>query len=206
MRGRVWLIIGAAVGIAVALGRLPYLAGAGRSLAATAERLVLSGANRIISGAASAGASRRVVLGLGSLIAVILPGLTALLLVVAARATIVVRRVIAAGIVVLGAASYFYQPHGAATGVLVLALAVAGIAVTLSGPLVAAPLALGAGLLGGEYLPTLVSSGTAATNSSVNAMHEALFNQPGTPTALQVALLVVAALPFVWAARLILFR
>ena len=206
MRGRVWLIIGAAVGIAVALGRLPYLAGAGRSLAATAERLVLSGANRIISGAASAGASRRVVLGLGSLIAVILPGLTALLLVVAARATIVVRRVIAAGIVVLGAASYFYQPHGSATGVLVLALAVAGIAVTLSGPLVAAPLALGAGLLGGEYLPTLISNGTAATSSSVNAMHLALYNRPGTPTALQVALLIVAALPFAWAARLILFR
>ena len=206
MKGRIWLIIGAAVGIAVAAGRLPYLAGAGRSLAATAERLVLSGANRIISAAASAGAGRRVVLGLASLIAVALPGVTALLLIVAARATMRIRAVIAVLIVALGAASYVYQPHGSATGVLLLALAVAGLAVTLTGPLVAAPLALGAGLIGGEYLPTLISNDTAATANSVNAMHLALYNRPGTPTALQVALLIVAAVPFVWAARLILFN
>ncbi len=206
MKGRVWLLIGVALGVAVAIGRLPYLAGAGRSLATTAERLVLSGANRIIAAAASAGASKRVVLGLGSLVAVILPGLTALLLVVAARASLRIRAVIAVLIVALGAASYAYQPHGNATGVLVLALVVAGLAVTLTGPLVAAPLALGAGLIGGEYLPTLVSSGMAATQSSVNAMHLALFNRPGTPAALQVAMLVIAALPFAWAAKLILTR
>ena len=206
MKGRVWLIIGVTLGVAVAVGRLPYLAGAGRSLATTAERLVLSGANRIISAAASAGASKRVVLALGSLVAVVLPGLTALLLVVAARASLRIRAVIAVLIVALGAASYAYQPHGNATGVLILALVVAGLAVTLTGPLVAAPLALGAGLIGGEYLPTLVSGGMAATQSSVNAMHMALFNRPGTPAALQVAMLIIAALPFAWAARLILSR
>ena len=206
MRGRFWLLLGVAVGVAVAIGRLPYLAGAGRSLATTAERLVLSGANRIIAAAASAGASKRLVLGLGSVVAVILPGLTALLLIVAARASLRIRAVIAVLIVALGAASYAYQPHGSATGVLVLALAVAGLAVTLTGPLVAAPLALGAGLLAGEYLPSLVSNGMAATQSSVNAMHMALYDRPGTPTALQVAMLVVAAVPFAWAARLILSR
>lgn len=206
MKGRVWLLIGVALGVAVAIGRLPYLAGAGRSLAATAERLVLSGANRIIAAAASAGASKRAVLGLGAVVAVILPGLTAFLLVVAARATLRIRAVIAVLIVALGAASYAYQPHGNATGVLVLALVVAGLAVALTGPLVAAPLALGAGLIGGEYLPTLVSSGMAATQSSVNAMHLALFNRPGTPAALQVAMLVVAAVPFAWAAKSILAR
>lgn len=206
MKGRIWLILGAAAGVAIAAGRLPYLAGAGRSLATTAERLVLSGANRIVAGAASAGASKRVVLGLGSLIAVVLPGLTALLLIVAARATLRVRAIIAVLVVALGAASFAYQPHGAAAGVLALAVVVAGLAVTLTGPLLAAPLALGAGLIGGEYLPTLVSGGLAASRSSVNAMHLALYNRPGTPGALQVAMLVVAALPFVWAARLILLR
>ena len=206
MKGRIWLIIGAALGVAVAVGKLPYLAGAGRSLATTAERLVLSGANRIIAGAASAGASRRVVLGLGSLIAVVLPGLTALLLVVAARGTLRIRAIIAVLIMALGAASFAYQAHGKAAGVLMLAMVVAGLAVTLTGPLLAAPLALGAGLIGGEYLPTLVSGGLAASSSSVNAMHLALFDKPGTPAGLQVALLVVAALPFAWAARLILFR
>lgn len=206
MKGRIWLIIGAALGIAVAVGRVPYLAGAGRALATTAERLVLSGANRLIADAASAGASKRVVLGLASLIAVILPGLTALLLIVAARGTLRIRAIIAVLVAALGAASFAYQPHGQAAGVLVLAMLVAGLAVTLTGPLLAAPLALGAGLIGGGYLPTLVSGGLAASQSSVNAMHLALFDKPGTPAVLQVALLVVAALPFAWAARLILFR
>lgn len=207
MRGRAWLILGVAAGIAIAAGHLPYLAGAGRSLAATAERLVQSGANHLVSAAAKRGASRRVVLGFGSLIAVILPGITALLLVVAARATLRIRAIIAILIVALGAASYAYQPHGSATGVLVLALAVAGLAVALTGPFVAAPLALGAGLIGGEYLPTLFTNGgRAATQASVNAMHVALFNRPGTPTALQAVLLIVAALPFALAARLVLFR
>lgn len=205
MRGRVWLLIGAVVGVAVAAGHLPYLAGAGRTLASTAEHLVLSGANRIISGAASAGAPKRVVLGLGGVIAVILPGTTALLLVVAARATLRLRAVIAVLIVALGAASYVYHSQGHATGVLLLALAVGALAVVVTGPLVAAPLTLGAGLIGGEYLPTLVNNRLAASTSSVNAVHMAIYNKPGTPAALEVALLIVAILPFAWAAKLVLF-
>jgi hypothetical protein len=194
--GRFWIILGAVVGVAVSLGHLPYLAGAGRVLSTTSERLVLSGANRIISAASAAGASRRVVLGFGSLIAVLIPGVTALLLVVAAKASLRIRSIIAVLIVALGAASYVYSPHGQATGVLLLALLVAGLAVTLTGPLVAAPLTLAAGLIAGEYLPSLFAKGHAATSNSVSAMHVALYNSPGTPTALQVALLIVAVLPF----------
>ena len=40
LRGQVWLIVGVLAGVAIAIGHLPYLAGAGRSLADTAERLV----------------------------------------------------------------------------------------------------------------------------------------------------------------------
>jgi hypothetical protein len=40
VKGRLWLIIGALVGVAVAAGRLPCSAGAGRSLSDTVERLV----------------------------------------------------------------------------------------------------------------------------------------------------------------------
>jgi hypothetical protein len=203
VRGRVWLVVGVIAGIAIAAGRLPYLAGAGRSLAATAERLVLSGADHIISGAAKHGAPKRVVLGIGGVITVLVPGATALLMIVGAKASLRIRSTIAILIVAVGAASYVYQPHGQASGVLVLALALAGLAVVLTGPLVAFPLALGAGLIGASYLPTLFSNRFAATQNGVNALHTSIYNRPGHPFALQLIMLVVAVVPFAWAAKLV---
>ena len=192
------------LGVAVVLGRVPYLAGAARSLASTAERLVLSGANRIVAGAATSGAPHRVVIGLGGVLAAAAPGLAALGLVAAAIGTLRLRAVIAVLLAGLGAASYAYLPHGEATGVLLLAMTMAGLAVTLTGALVAAPLAMGAGLLGAEFLPALVASHTALGKGSVNAVHLAIYNRPGTPTALQVAMLVLALVPFGLAGRLLL--
>ena len=203
MRGRVWLVVGVIAGIAVAAGRLPYLAGAGRSLAATAERLVTSGANRIIRAAADHGAPKRVVLGIGGVLAVVVPGITALLLIVAARVSLRVRTLIAMLIVAVGAASYVYQPRGQASGVLVLALAVAGLAVALTGPAVAFPLSLLAGLIGAAFLPTLFAKHFAATQNGVDALHVAIYNRHGHPLALQVVLLIVAVLPLAWAAKLV---
>ncbi|HMC38566.1 MAG TPA: hypothetical protein VKI19_02825 [Acidimicrobiales bacterium] len=203
MKGRVWLILGVLAGIAVAAGRLPYLAGAGRSLAATTERLVLSGANRIVSGAARHGAPRRAVLGIGGVLAVLVPGITALLLIEAARVSLRIRTLISLLIVAVGAASYVYQPHGAATGVLLLALAVAGLAVALTGPVVAFPLSLLAGLIGASFLPTLFARHFAATQNGVDALHVAIYDRPGHPLALQIALLVAALLPFAWATKLV---
>jgi hypothetical protein len=204
VKGRFWLILGAVVGIAIAAGRLPYLAGAGRSLAETAERLVASGAKNLLGDASSAGVSRRVVLGVSGGIAAALPGLTALALVAAARGGLRLRAIVAVLIVALGAASYVYEPHGKASGVLLLSLAVAGLAVTLTGPLLAAPLAAAAGLIGGEFLPGLLTSSMTVTQASVNDLHVAIFNHPGTPKALQIAALALAAIPFAIAARLIL--
>jgi hypothetical protein len=203
VKGRVWLVFGVIAGIAVAAGRLPYLAGAGRSLAATSERLVLSAANRIISGAADHGAPKRVVLGIGGVLAVIVPGVTALLLIEAARVSLRIRTLISVLLVAVGACSFVYQPHGQAGGVLVLALLVAGLAVALTGPLVAFPLALLAGLIGASFVPTLFARRFAATQSGVNALHVAIYNRPGHPLALQVVLLVVALLPMAWAAKLV---
>lgn len=206
MKGRFWLIAGAIVGVAVAAGHLPYLAGAGRSFASSAERLVGSGADRLTRAVASTGAPKRAVLGLSGLVAAILPGVTALLLIVAARGTLRIRALVGLLVVAIGAASFVYQGHGKATGALVLALAVAAIAVALTGPLVAAPLAALAGLIGGEFLPALARSGQTLTQRSVNDLHQAFYGHPGTPTALRLAILVIAAVPFVFAARLILWR
>ncbi|HWE56837.1 MAG TPA: hypothetical protein VG435_15095 [Acidimicrobiales bacterium] len=203
MKGRIWLFVGVIVGIAIAAGRVPYLAGAARSLVATAERLVLSGAKDLIKSAAKHGAPKRVVQGVAGVLAVVVPGITALLMIVAAKASLRIRSIIALLIVAVGAASFFYQPHGKAAGVLVLALAIAGLAVAVTGPLVAAPLALGAGLIGAEFLPTLFAKHFAATQSAVQALHLAIYNRPGAPFWLQLVLLIIALLPFAWAAKLV---
>jgi hypothetical protein len=203
VRGRLWLVLGAVAGIAIAAGHLPYLAGAGRSLANTAERLVGSGANRLIQDASLAGIPGRAVLAAGGLLAALLPGITALLLVLAARATLRLRAVVAVLVVALGAASYLYEPHGEASGTLILALVVAAAAVALSGPLVAAPLAGAAALIGGVFLPTLVTKGRIVTQASVNDIHTAVFGRPGTPGVLVAAVLILAVIPFFFAARLV---
>lgn len=203
MKGRFWVVAGVIVGVAVSLGRLPYLAGAGHTLVQTAEKLVQSGQSRVISGVASSGAPRRVVSGLGAVLADLAPGLTALLLVVGAKTTLRLRALIAFLVAALGAVSYAYHPHGQATGVLVLALVVAGLAVFLTGPLVAAPLAFGAGLVGASYLPTLLRRHETVTQASVRSLHLALFNNSGNPFVLQLLMLLLAALPFVWALRLV---
>jgi len=163
---------------------------------------VSSAANRLVADVAKTGASKRVVVGLGGLVAVLAPGLAALALIAAARATMAVRGFIALGVTLLGVASYFYHPGGQATGVLVLALVIAGLVLVVSGPLVVAPLALGAGLIGAEFLPTVISGHVAATSVAVNDLHQAIFATPGTPLALEVGVLVVAILPFAVAVRL----
>jgi hypothetical protein len=206
MKGRVWLVLGAVVGVAVAAGHLPYLAGAGRSLADTAERLVGSGAAKLISVVSATGAPARAILGLTGVVAAVVPGVTALLLVIAARGSLRLRAVVGLLVVALGAISYVYHPYGKATGVLLLTLAVAGLAVVLTGPLVAAPLCALAGLIGGEFLPALLRSSQVVTQRSVDDLHVAIYNHPGTPTALRLGVLVIAAVPFAFSLRLVLWR
>ena len=198
------MIIGAVAGIVVGLGRVPYLAGAARSLADTAQHLVADGGRHLIADVASTGAPQRVVLALTALIGVLLPGATALLLVLAARGTLRLRSLVALGIVALGALSFVYQPKGVAAGELVLALAAAGLAVVLSGPLLAAPLAGLAALIGTMFLPQLVSGHSSLALTNVSLFHQALTGNPGTPAVLQVVLLVIAAVPFAFAGRMIL--
>ncbi len=203
MKGRLWLVLGVLVGIAIGVGHLPYLAGAARSLSDTALRLVRSGGASLVHSAASYGAARRVVEGVAAAIAVLAPGVTALLLVAAARLSIRLRVVIGLLVLALGIAGYHYAPAGTATGALGLAIVAAVIAVVATGPLVAAPLAALAGLIGTEFLPRLVSGRLSVPRSTVLELHEALFARAGAPTWLQVVVLVAAAVPFAVAARLV---
>jgi hypothetical protein len=204
MPGRKWLVIGAVLGIAVALGHVPFIAGAARALAETALSIVSSGGTHLIHAVAKTGAPRRVIFGFTALIAVILPGLTALLLVVAAKGTLRLRAVAGVVLAVLGVASFFYHPAGVATGVVTVALVVAAIAIAASGPLVAAPLAGLAGLIGGAYLPRLITHHAAIEKNAVETMHRALYGHSGDPTWLQVAIVIVAFVPFLLAIRSIL--
>jgi hypothetical protein len=204
--GRKWLFIGAILGVAIAFGHVPYLAGAARDLAETALRVVASGGAHVVSGLAHTGAPKRVVLGISALVSVLAPGVTALLLVLAARGTLRLRAVIGLLLALLGAATFFYESNGHATGALLLALAVAGIAVLATGPLVAAPLAALAALITSTYLPRLLWHRNAIEGPAVRALHTALYARPGDPDGLQVALVVVAIVPFAFALRSLLRR
>ncbi len=201
MAGRKWLLIGAVLGVAIALGHVPFLAGAARALADTALGIVGSAGTHLTDAVAKTGAPLRIILGFTSLIAVIAPGVTTLLLVVAARGTLRLRAVAGLLLAVLGVASFFYHPAGVATGVVALALVVAGIAVVATGPLVAAPLAGLAGLIGGAYLPQLVLHPGHIERGAVEMMHRAIYGHAGDPLALRVAITVVACVPFVVAIR-----
>jgi hypothetical protein len=206
MKGRAWMIIGAVAGVAVAAGHLPYLAGAARSLSDTALHLVGHLGGDLISDVATHGGSQRLVVALTVVVGVVLPGVTALLLVLAARGTLRLRAIVGLAVVALSALSYVYQPKGIATGELVLALAVAGLAVVLTGPLVVAPLTGLAGLVGAEFLPQILSSRPTLAAGNVAAFHLAVTNRVGAPFAWQLILLIIAAAPFAFALRLLLRR
>lgn len=201
MRGRLWLIVGVLVGIGIAAGAVPYLAGAARSLSDDAQRVVGTAGAHLVRALGGAGAPSRVVLGLTAVVAVVVPGVTAWLLVLAARGVRRLRAVVAGVLALIGIAAFFYQPAGNALGALVLALAVAGAAVALSGPLVVAPLAALAGLIGAEFLPRLLVGPDGVPNAPVSQLHQALFTTAGSPWWLRVVLLVVAAVPFAFGAR-----
>jgi hypothetical protein len=206
VRGRGWILLGLAAGIAIAAGDVAFVAGAARALADTLERIVGSGGHHVIRAIAKHGAPKRVVQGLTALIAILLPGLTALLLIVAAKGTARLRALAAVVIVIVGVAGYAYHPHGIATGTLTLALVVAGAAVAITGPIVVAPLAAMAGLIGAEFLPQLFRAHSTTPNATVRSLHQALFGHPGAPLALRVVVVIVAAIPFALAGWLVVRR
>ena len=131
--------------------------------------------------------------------------MAALLLVVAARGTLRLRAVIAVLLAGWGAVSFAYESHGHALGVILLALVIATLAVALTGPLVAAPLCALAGLIGGEYLPRLLThNGRTLPNQPVAELHRAIFNTFSAPLWLRALMTIVAIIPFAFGARLIL--
>jgi hypothetical protein len=203
------MVLGFVLGLTIALGRTPYLAGAARDLAVAGESLVGSGGHRLLTDAARSGAPARVVEAATAVVAVLVPGVTALLAVVAARGTLRLRAVVAVLVVALGGATYAYLGHGVASGALLLALAVGAVAVAATGPLVVAPLCALAGLLCGETLPQVVRSGRHGgllAAQPAQLVHQAIYGTPGSPLWIRLVLLVVAALPFAFAAWLVLWR
>jgi len=203
VKGRLWLVLGVIAGIAIGVGKLAYFTGAARSLSDIAQRVVGTAGLTLVHSAASHGAPRRLVEGVTAVIAVLVPGVAALLLIYAARATLRLRVMIGVLVAALGAAAFFYLPRGSALGVALLALVAAGIAVLATGPLIAAPLAGLAALVATVYLPRLLASHSTLPNVPVSTLHRALFATAGAPLWLRIVVLALAALPFAVAARLV---
>src|ERR1700683_664753 len=94
MKGSIWIIVGVAAGFAIGIGKLVFFAGAAISFSDSAERVVGTVGLSLINWAAKDGAPRRVVEAITAVLAVLIPGITALVLMVAARATLRVRALI----------------------------------------------------------------------------------------------------------------
>jgi hypothetical protein len=204
VKGRIWLVSGVVLGVAIGIGKVPYVAGAADSLSDTAQRVIGTAGLTVIHAGASHGAPRRVVEGLAVLVGVLVPGVTALILVYAARATLRVRALISLVLVGLGAAAFVYLPAGHASGVALLAFVAGGIVFFATGPVVATPLAALGALIGTTFLPRLFAAHSTLPQLPVTHLHQALFGDPGSPLWLRVVLLVVAAVPFGLAARSVL--
>jgi hypothetical protein len=204
MRGRIWIVVGVVAGVAIGLGKLAYFEGAATSLCDTALRVVDTGGLTLIHSAANHGAPRRIVEGLAAVLSVLLPGATAVLLILAARATLRLRQLIGLLLAALGTAAFFYLPGGTAVGVAVLTLLAAGLVVVVTGPFVVAPLVALATLLATVFLPRLADSQGTLLSAPITDLHQALFSTGGSPFWLRMVVLVLAALPFALAARLAL--
>ncbi len=133
---------------------------------------------------------------MGALLVVVVPGLAALLLVVAARSALRLRGLVAVLLVGLGVAAYAYQPGRTASEALIVTLVLAGVAVVAAGPLVAAPLCALAGLIGAEFVSRLVANRGALSDSVAAGVHQAVYHTGGSSLALHAGVLVLAAVPF----------
>jgi len=203
MKGRLWVVLGVVAGVAIGLGRLVYFDGAAISLCDTTLRIVDTAGLTMIHYAARYGAPRRVVLGLAAVLAIVLPGITALLLVVAARTTMRLRQIIGILLAALGVAAFFYLPAGTAVGVAALALLAAAFVVAATGPLVVVPLAALAALIATVFLPRLVLGHDSRLSAPISTLHQALFVTVGSPLWLRIAAAALAAIPFALASRLL---
>jgi hypothetical protein len=206
MRGRVWLVLGAAAGVAMAVLHVGSVADPARSLANSAQKVVGTGGHKLLSSAAGHGAPRPTIQAVAALLVVVVPGVTALLLVAAARSALRLRGLVAVLLLGLGVAAYAYQPGRTASEALVVAVVLAAVAILASGPLVAAPLCALAGLIGVEFVPRLLANRAAMSNDAAAAVHQAVYHTGGSSLALQAGVVVLAVVPFVLIARLILSR
>jgi hypothetical protein len=204
VRGRVWLILGAAAGVAIAFAHVGQFADPARSLANGAQQAVGSGGHRLLASAAGHGVPRTAVGTVAALLVVVVPGVAALLLVVAARCALRLRGLVAILLVGLGVAAYAYQPGRTASEAVVVALVLAGVAVVAAGPVVAAPLCALAGLIGAEFVSRLVANRGALFDTVAVGVHQAVFHTGGSSLALQAGVIILAVVPFVVMARLIL--
>lgn len=198
-----FVMIGVLVGLAVAFGPLSFL----QSLFDRVAEGLVTGTAELFTALLAAvpytADHPDMVEVISVAVAVTVPGAVALGVIMIARGAATMRRAVTAVALVAALASFAVLPAATAL-TLVAFVAVAGVlAVFVEGAVIGAPLAALATLLSVRFV-TLLWRGEA---SEVFAAAETLAELSGTPSALgawRVALTVVAAAPFVAAARVVL--
>ena len=174
MKGRIWLIVGVVVGVAIGIGKLPYFDGAATSLCDTAlasrRHRGLDAHPRRCQPRRATPSHRRARGGTCDS----RPGCDGTSTHRRRGATLRLREVIAVLLAALGIASFFYLPGGTAVGVALFALLAAGLVVAVTGPIVVAPLAALASLIATVFLAE------AGTNRQLAPDDTDLGSSPGT--------------------------
>lgn len=192
----IFAILGAALGVAVALGFVPGLADlvtlAANASMSYADAIAKSVLTHLSAHDPHAGAI------LGVIVAVALPGLVSFALMIAAKLGVVLRRIAAALIVVGSLASLWFIPLDHALILIGLSLVVALIMLLATGVFVVAPLAGLSSAIATASILAIVHG----TNTSIVAGSRALSKLSGfdSPLVWKALMLVVAVAGFAGAA------
>jgi len=189
----IFFFLGIAVGVAASLGYVPVLAHVIDRATTTA---VTFGTNLTTTGVHHLSANHpSLASALGVCLGVALPGLLCLVLVVAAKFGVVLRRAAGGLLVVAGVAGFFFLPHQQAILVLGVSAALSALFMFTTGMFIVAPLGAIAGALAVSSVRVLLSGKDQAVNAGIATLTK--LSGVNDPQVWKVTLVVLAWSGFV---------
>lgn len=201
-RANIFIPIGAAAGIAMAFGRLPYFAGAASDMARTSATLTAHLSTWTVHRVSHQ--PGRTVVTVTVALSLMSPGIAAALLALAAYAGTGLRRGIGVAIVALGVAAFFFLPGTHAAGVFGLCLVLGVCALIGLDVLVSVPCAAVATMLAVTWGRAVLASHTLPGLNHVATINDLWFNHAADPLSAKIAVVSMAGLPFLVAIVLLI--
>jgi hypothetical protein len=198
----IFVLLGLAVGLAVAVGPLGFLQSPVDRLTNDLVLAVDRPINRVLADVHLSRHHQSLAASLAVLVATLTPGITAVLLAELAHASKKARQLASALLVAGALGSFFVLSTGGATGLLGAAVVLALASRVLTGAVLTTPLVALVTIIGARYLALLWHHSSSVVQSGATTLAVSTH----TPTHLevwQVALTVLALIPFLVAAKVV---